>query len=309
VVHKPAQVCPLTALKFAELSAKAGIPKGVINILPGSGAQIGQAIADHPEVRKVGFTGSTPIGAQIMKSCAVSNLKRVSLELGGKSPLIIFSDCDMDKAVRQAMGAVFFNKGENCIAAGRLFVAESIHDDFLRRVVAETKKMVIGDPLDRSTAHGPQNHRAHFEKLMEYVEIGVKEGATLVYGGKRIGDKGLFFEPTIFTNVQDEMYMAKEESFGPIMIISKFKDDDVDTVLRRANKTEYGLASGVFSKDISKVMKVAEKLEAGTVFVNCYNKTDVAAPFGGFKQSGCGKDLGEDALNEYLKTKTVTIEY
>jgi formyltetrahydrofolate dehydrogenase len=244
-----------------------------------------------------------------MKSCAVSNLKRVSLELGGKSPLIIFADCEMDKAVRQAMGAVFFNKGENCIAAGRLFVSENIHDEFLRRVVAETKKMVIGDPLDRSTAHGPQNHRAHFEKLLEYVGIGVKEGATLVHGGKRIGEKGLYFEPTIFTNVQDDTYMAKEESFGPIMIISKFKDDDVEGVLRRANKTEYGLASGVFSKDIGRVMKVAEKLDAGTVFVNCYNKTDVAAPFGGFKQSGCGKDLGEEALNEYLKTKTITIEY
>jgi len=244
-----------------------------------------------------------------MKSCAISNIKKCSLELGGKSPLIILSDADMDKAVRQAMGAVFFNKGENCIAAGRLFVANKIHDQFLSRVVEETKKIVIGDPLDRSTSHGPQNHRAHLQKLLEYCERGQKEGAKLVYGGKQVNRPGLFMEPTIFTDVEDEMYIAKEESFGPVMIISRFDDDDLDAVLVRANKTEFGLASGVFSKDINKVLRVAEKLEAGTVFINCYNKTDVAAPFGGFKQSGFGKDLGEEALNEYLKTKTITIEY
>ncbi|KAM5148548.1 cytosolic 10-formyltetrahydrofolate dehydrogenase [Mantella aurantiaca] len=309
VVLKPAQVTPLTALKFAELTVKAGFPKGVVNILPGAGSLIGQRLSDHPDVRKLGFTGSTPIGKQIMKSCAVSNVKKVSLELGGKSPLIIFTDCDLDKAVRMGMSAVFFNKGENCIAAGRLFVEESLHDDFVRRVVEEVKKMKIGDPLDRSTDHGPQNHKAHLDKLLEYCERGVKEGATLVYGGKQVPRPGFFFEPTIFTDVTDEMFIAKEESFGPVMIISKFSDGDVDGVLRRANDTEYGLASGVFTRDLGKALYVSEKLQAGTVFVNTYNKTDVAAPFGGFKQSGFGKDLGEDALNEYLKTKAVTIEY
>ncbi|KAJ1163571.1 hypothetical protein NDU88_004029 [Pleurodeles waltl] len=309
LVLKPAQVTPLTALKFAELTVKAGIPRGVINILPGSGGLVGQRLSEHPDIRKLGFTGSTPIGKQIMKSCAVSNLKKVSLELGGKSPLIIFNDCDLDKAVRMGMGAVFFNKGENCIAAGRLFVEESIHDEFLRRVVEEIKKMKIGDPLDRSTDHGPQNHKAHLEKLLEYCEIGVKEGATLVYGGRQLPRPGFFMEPTVFTDVEDHMYLAEEESFGPIMVISKFKDGDVEGVLRRANNTEYGLASGVFTKDISKAMYVSEKLEAGTVFINTYNKTDVAAPFGGFKQSGFGKDLGEEALHEYLKTKAVTVEY
>ena len=169
--------------------------------------------------------------------------------------------------------------------------------------------MKIGDPLDRSTAHGPQNHRAHLEKLVEYSDIGVKEGAKLVYGGKQVDRPGLFFAPTIFTDVTDDMYIAKEESFGPIMVISKFPDGDVDGVLRRANNTEFGLASGVFTKDISKALYVTEKINAGTCFVNCYNKTDVAAPFGGFKQSGFGKDLGQEALNEYLKTKTVTVEY
>uniref|UniRef100_A0A8C7TEF2 10-formyltetrahydrofolate dehydrogenase n=1 Tax=Oncorhynchus mykiss TaxID=8022 RepID=A0A8C7TEF2_ONCMY len=266
LVLKPAQVTPLSALKFAELTVKAGIPKGVINIVPGSGGMVGQRMSDHPDIRKLGFTGSTPIGKQIMKSCALSNLKKVSLELGGKSPLIIFSDCDMDKAVRMGMSSVFFNKGENCIAAGRLFVEESIHDEYIRRVVS------ILDPP-----------------------------TTLEWW--------FFMQPTLFTDVEDHMFIAKEESFGPIMVVSKFKDGDIDGVLSRANDTEFGLASGVFTRDINKAMYVSERLDAGTVFVNTYNKTDVASPFGGFKQSGFGKDLGEDALNEYLRTKAVTVEY
>ncbi|XP_059140890.1 cytosolic 10-formyltetrahydrofolate dehydrogenase-like [Physella acuta] len=309
VVLKPAMVTPLTALKFAELSVLAGFPAGVINILPGSGALVGQAMSEHPDIRKLGFTGSTPVGKTIMESCAKANLKKVSLELGGKSPLIIFSDCDLDKAVRLGCGAVFFNKGENCIAAGRLFVEESIHDEFVRRVVVEVEKMKIGNPLDRSTDHGPQNHRAHLEKLVEYCATGVSEGAKLVRGGHQCNRPGLFFEPTIFTDVEDHMMIAKEESFGPVMIISKFIDGDIEGVLRSANNTEFGLASGVFTRDIDKAMRVADSIEAGTVFINTYNKTDVAAPFGGFKQSGFGKDLGEDALNEYLKTKAVTLEY
>uniref|UniRef100_D3ZTP0 10-formyltetrahydrofolate dehydrogenase n=1 Tax=Rattus norvegicus TaxID=10116 RepID=D3ZTP0_RAT len=292
LVLKPAQVTPLTALKFAELTVKAGFPKGVINIIPGSGGVAGQRLSQHPDIRKLGFTGSTSVGKQIMKSCAVSNLKKVSLELGGKSPLIIFSDCELDKAVRMGMGAVFFNKGENCIAAGRLFVEEAIHDEFVTRVVEEIKKMKIGDPLDRSTDHGPQNHKAHLEKLLQYCETGVKEGATLVYGGRQVQRPGFFMEPTVFTGVEDHMYLAKEESFGPIMVISKFQNGDIDGVLQRANNTEYGLASGVFTRDISKAMYVSDRLEAGTVFINTYNKTDVAAPFGGVKQSGFGKDLG-----------------
>eukprot|EP00069_Balaena_mysticetus_P005195 bmy_17825T0 len=271
LVLKPAQVTPLTALKFAELSVKAGFPKGVINIIPGSGSIAGQRLSEHPDIRKLGFTGSTLIGKQIMKSCAVSNLKKVSLELGGKSPLIIFSDCELDKAIRM-------------VRVGQ------VH-------------------LTRSTDHGPQNHKAHLEKLLQYCEAGVKEGATLVYGGRQVQRPGFFMEPTVFTDVEDHMYLAKEESFGPIMVISKFQNGDIDGVLQRANNTEYGLASGVFTRDINKAMYVSEKLEAGTVFINTYNKTDVAAPFGGVKQSGFGKDLGEEALNEYLKTKTVTLEY
>ncbi|XP_071784206.1 cytosolic 10-formyltetrahydrofolate dehydrogenase-like isoform X1 [Asterias amurensis] len=309
VVLKPAQVTPLTALKFAELVVKAGFPPGVINIVPGSGSVVGQRMADHPDIRKLGFTGSTPIGQTIMKSCAESNLKKCSLELGGKSPLVIFADCNMDTAVKQALGAVFFNKGENCIAAGRLYVEDKIHDEFIARVVEDVKKMKIGDPLDRSVSHGPQNHRSHLEKLLEYCEVGKKEGATLVYGGKQVDRPGLFMEPTVFTDVKDDMMMAQEESFGPVMIVSKFNAMDIDGMLRSANATEYGLASGVFTNDISKALYCSDKLNAGTVFVNTYNKTDVAAPFGGFKQSGFGKDLGMEAMNEYLKTKTVTVEY
>uniref|UniRef100_F1KT06 10-formyltetrahydrofolate dehydrogenase n=1 Tax=Ascaris suum TaxID=6253 RepID=F1KT06_ASCSU len=309
VVLKPAQVCPLTALKFAELTAKAGIPPGVVNIVTGSGSEIGQALSNHPLVRKIGFTGSTEVGAQVMSSCACSNIKKVSLELGGKSPLIIFADADLDRAVKQACNAVFFNKGENCIAAGRIFLAESIHDDFVQRMIAETKKMVIGDPLDRATSHGPQNHRAHLLKLVDYVKKGIEDGCRIALGGHHINREGLFFEPTILVDVDDNNFVAKEESFGPVMVVSKFPDDDIEGVLKRANATEYGLAAGVFSKDISKVLRVAQRLQAGTVFVNTYQKTDVAAPFGGYKQSGFGKDLGAEALNEYLHTKTITFEY
>ncbi|XP_076653152.1 mitochondrial 10-formyltetrahydrofolate dehydrogenase [Halictus rubicundus] len=309
VVMKPAQASPLTALKFAELTVKAGFPPGVVNIVPGNGTVTGNAICEHPLIRKLGFTGSTQIGQSIMKSCAVSNLKKVSLELGGKSPLVIFEDVDIQHAVRVGMNSVFFNKGENCIAAGRLFVEESIHDEFLRRVVEETKKISVGNPLDRSTSHGPQNHKAHLNKLLDFVRRGVQDGATLVYGGNRLNRPGWYFEPTIFTDVKDDMYIAKEESFGPVMVISKFSSKNVDDMIRRANSTEYGLASGVLTKDIGRALKFAEKIEAGTVFINTYNKTDVAAPFGGFKMSGFGKDLGQDALNEYLKTKTITIEY
>jgi formyltetrahydrofolate dehydrogenase len=309
VILKPAQVTPLTSLKFGELVVKAGFPPGVINIIPGSGSVVGQAMADHPLVRKLGFTGSTPVGKTIMESCAKSNLKKVSLELGGKSPLIIFADSDMDKAVRYGCSGVFFNKGENCIAAGRLFVEDTIIDEYVERVIAEIKKMKIGDPLDRSTDHGPQNHKAHLDSLVDYCKRGVEDGATLAYGGKQSDRPGLYFEPTVFTDVEDHMFIAQEESFGPVMVISRFSADDIDAVIKRANNTEYGLASGVFTNDLSKALRVADSIQAGTVFVNTYNKTDVASPFGGFKQSGFGKDLGEEALNEYLKTKAVTVEY
>ncbi|KAI6234510.1 10-formyltetrahydrofolate dehydrogenase [Aphelenchoides fujianensis] len=294
VVHKPAQVSPLTALKFAELAARVGFPPGVINIITGRGSTVGQALSDHPKVRKLGFTGSTPVGKTIMASCAKANLKKVSLELGGKSPLIIFSDVDLNRSARQACDAVFFNKGENCIAAG----PGSIHDAFVEKVVGIATKLHIGDPLDRKTDHGPQNHLAHLKSLENFVESAVKGGAQVAYGGKRVDRKGLFFYPTILVNVNDDNFAAERGIFC-----------DVDEVIERANRTEYGLAAGVFSGDTNRALRVARRIKAGTVFVNNYQKTDVAAPFGGVKQSGFGKDLGEEALNEYLQTKTITIEY
>ncbi|XP_033116577.1 cytosolic 10-formyltetrahydrofolate dehydrogenase-like [Anneissia japonica] len=283
VVLKPAQVTPLTALKFSELVVKAGFPPGVINILPGSGSVVGQALTDHPDIRKLGFTGSTPIGKQIMKSCAESNLKKVSLELGGKSPLIVFSDCDLDRAVRQGCGAVFFNKGENCIAAGRLFIEDTIHDEYIKRVVEEVKKMKIGHPLDRSTSHGPQNHRAHLEKLVEYCEIGIKEGATLVYGGKQADMQGLLL-------IILHWHQGKEGKR------SYLKDNTNKKIIMVTIVEHYNVIT------ITKLMLYKRRVRY------CIIKT-VAAPFGGFKQSGFGKDLGEEALHEYLRTKTVTIEY
>ncbi|XP_039297182.1 mitochondrial 10-formyltetrahydrofolate dehydrogenase isoform X2 [Nilaparvata lugens] len=309
VVIKPAEVTPLTALKFAQLSTLAGFPPGVINVVPGTGAVAGVALAEHPDVRKIGFTGSTAVGKLIMRAGSNNKLKRVSLELGGKSPLVILGDADISKAVRMSMGGVFFNKGENCIAAGRVFVESKIHDEFVRKVVEETKKMVIGNPLDRGTDHGPQNHKAHLEKLIAYCRKGQEEGAKLLVGGNRCDRPGYFFEPTIFTDVEDHMYIAKEEAFGPVMVISKFDYRNIDDIIKRANSTEYGLASGICTKNIDRALYFAEKIDSGTVFVNTYNKTDVAAPFGGFKESGFGKDLGEEALHEYLRIKTVTIEY
>uniref|UniRef100_H3B2E7 10-formyltetrahydrofolate dehydrogenase n=1 Tax=Latimeria chalumnae TaxID=7897 RepID=H3B2E7_LATCH len=309
VVLKPAQVTPLTALKFAELTARAGFPKGVVNILPGAGSLVGQRLSDHPDVRKLGFTGSTPVGKQIMKSCAVSNVKKVSLELGGKSPLIIFSDCDLDKAVRMGMSAVFFNKGENCIAAGRLFVEESIHDEFVRKVVQEVKKMKIGDPLDRSTDHGPQNHKAHLNKLVEYCQMGVKEGATLVCGGEQIPRPGFFFDPTVFTCVEDSMFIAKEESFGPVMIISMFKNGD--TLSATACTFNSGLRRNQIFDDIIIVLMTPCLTRAGIVFITRIVQATIFPFVSSFKMLFFPLALfsGEEALNEYLRTKAVTIEY
>uniref|UniRef100_A0A7M4FL09 10-formyltetrahydrofolate dehydrogenase n=1 Tax=Crocodylus porosus TaxID=8502 RepID=A0A7M4FL09_CROPO len=280
LVLKPAQVTPLTALKFAELSAEAGFPKGVINILPGSGGLVGQRLSEHPDIRKLGFTGSTPIGKQIMKR---NKQKQVS------------AYCFL---LTQGMGAVYFNKGENCIAAGRLFVEESIHDEFVKRVVRYLEGLL--GPSSCSESRGMQ--RAPCSSVPS-------QNILLTNDALPVSCAGFFMEPTVFTDVEDHMYIAQEESFGPVMVISKFKDGDVEGVLQRANNTEYGLASGVFTRDINKALYVSEKLEAGTVFINTYNKTDVAAPFGGFKQSGFGKDLGEEALHEYLRTKAVTVEY
>jgi aldehyde dehydrogenase (NAD+) len=306
VVMKPAEQTPLTALRVGELIMEAGFPEGVVNILPGYGPTAGAAIARHMDVDKVAFTGSTEVGHLIMKAAAETNLKRVTLELGGKSPNIVFADADMEQAIEGSHQALFFNQGQCCCAGSRLFVEEKAYDEFVDKSVARAKSRTVGNPFDKSTEQGPQVDQDQFNKVMGYIESGKQEKATLATGGGRVGDKGYFIEPTVFTDVQDDMKIAREEIFGPVMTILKFKD--MDEVVERANKTMYGLAAAVWTKDITKAHAIADSVRAGTVWVNCFDVFDAGAPFGGFKQSGLGRELGEYALSNYTEVKTVTVK-
>ena len=306
VLLKPAEQTPLTALRVGELIVAAGFPAGVVNILPGYGPTAGGAIASHMDVDKVAFTGSTEVGHLIMRAAADSNLKRVTLELGGKSPNIVFADADMDQAIEGSHFALFFNQGQCCCAGSRLFVEEKAYDQFVEKSVARAKKRTVGDPFDRATEQGPQVDDVQFEKVMSYIEAGKREGAALLCGGKRVGDRGYFIEPTVFADVKDTMKIAQEEIFGPVMSIIKFKD--LDEVIERANRTIYGLAAAVWTRDITKAHAIANNVRAGTVWVNCYDVFDAAAPFGGFKQSGLGRELGEYGLQQYTEVKTVTVK-
>jgi aldehyde dehydrogenase (NAD+) len=305
VVLKPAEQTPLTALRVGELIVEAGFPAGVVNILPGYGPTAGQAIARHMDVDKVAFTGSTEVGHLIMEAAAQTNLKRVTLELGGKSPNIVFADADMDKAVEGSHFALFFNQGQCCCAGSRLFVERKAYDEFVQRSVDRARRRTVGDPFDANTEQGPQVDDAQFDKVMSYIESGKQEGAELLCGGGRVGDRGYFIEPTVFAGVRDEMKVAREEIFGPVMTIIPF--DGLDEVIERGNKTMYGLAAAVWTKDITKATAIANGLRAGTVWVNCYDVFDAAAPFGGFKQSGMGRELGEYGLQQYTEVKTVTM--
>jgi aldehyde dehydrogenase (NAD+) len=306
VVMKPAEQTPLTALRVGELIMEAGFPEGVVNLLPGYGPTAGAAIARHYDVDKVAFTGSTEVGKLIMKAAAETNLKRVTLELGGKSPNIVFADADMDEAIEGSHQALFFNQGQCCCAGSRLFVEEKAYDEFVEKSVARAKKRTVGNPFDTNTEQGPQVDQDQFNKVMGYIESGKSEKAKLATGGSRVGDKGYFIEPTIFTDVQDNMKIAQEEIFGPVMAILKFKN--IDEVVERANKNMYGLAAAVWTKDITKAHAIADSVRAGTVWVNCYDVFDAGAPFGGFKQSGIGRELGEYGLANYTEVKTVTVK-
>jgi aldehyde dehydrogenase (NAD+) len=306
VVMKPAEQTPLSALRIGELLLEAGYPEGVVNILPGFGPTAGAAIARHMDVDKVAFTGSTEVGRLIMTAAAQSNLKRVTLELGGKSPNIIFADTDLDAAVEGAHMGIFVNQGQSCCAGSRVFVEEKIYQQFVEKSVARAAKRRVGDPLDPTTDQGPQVDQSQFDRIMGYIESGRTEGATLACGGERVGNRGYFIRPTVFADVQDEMKIAREEIFGPVMSVIAFKD--MDEVIARANKTDYGLAAGVWTNDIKKAHAVANGVRAGTVWVNCYHVLDTRAPFGGFKQSGMGRELGEYALHEYTEVKTVTVK-
>ena len=306
VVLKPAEQTPLTALRVGELIVEAGFPAGVVNILPGYGPTAGAAIANHMDVDKVAFTGSTEVGHLIMEAAAKTNLKRVTLELGGKSPNIVFADADMEQAVEGSHFALFFNQGQCCCAGSRLFVEEKIYDEFVERSVERARKRTVGDPFDKKTEQGPQVDDVQFDKVMSYINAGKREGATLACGGKRVGDRGYFIEPTVFTDVKDEMKIAQEEIFGPVMTVLKFRD--MDELVERANKTMYGLAAAVWTRDIGKAHAIANNVRAGTVWVNCYDVFSAAAPFGGFKQSGMGRELGEYGLQQYTEVKTVTVK-
>ena len=303
VVMKPAEQTPLSALRIGELIVEAGFPEGVVNLLPGFGPTAGAAIASHMDVDKVAFTGSAETGRLILEAAAKSNLKRVTLELGGKSPNIIFHDTDLDEAVEGAHLGIFSNQGQVCCAGSRVFVEEKIYDQFVEKSVARARKRVVGDPFDPKTEQGPQVDQTQFDRVMGYIESGQSEGAALACGGKRVGNRGYFIEPTVFADVQDEMKIAKEEIFGPVMSVIPFKD--LDEVVIRANRTVYGLAAGVWTRDIKKAHAIANSVRAGTVWVNCYNVLDTRAPFGGFKQSGSGRELGEYGLQEYTEVKTV----
>jgi aldehyde dehydrogenase (NAD+) len=306
VVMKPAEQTPLSALRVGELIVEAGFPEGVVNLLPGFGHTAGAAIARHMDIDKVAFTGSTEVGRLIMEAAARSNLKRITLELGGKSPNIIFEDVDLDEAVEGAHLGLFVNQGQSCCAGSRVFVEEKIYDEFVEKSIARALKRKVGDPLDSRTDQGPQVSQSQFDRVMGYIEAGKSEGATLACGGERVGDRGYFVQPTVFSGVQDEMTIAREEIFGPVMSVIPFKD--VDEVIKRANRTPYGLAAGVWTRDIKKALAVANGVRAGTVWVNCYHVLDTRAPFGGFKQSGIGRELGEYGLQQYTEVKTVTVK-
>ncbi|KAE9597031.1 hypothetical protein Lal_00007399 [Lupinus albus] len=303
IVLKTAQQTPLSALYAAKLLHEAGLPPGVLNVVSGFGPTAGAAIATHMDVDKIAFTGSTATGRIVLELAARSNLKTVTLELGGKSPFIVCEDADIDQAVELAHFAIFFNQGQCCCAGSRTFVHESVYDEFVEKSKARALKRVVGDPFKGGVEQGPQVDSDQFKKILKYIRYGVESGAILEAGGQRLGDKGFYIQPTVFSNVQDDMLIAKEEIFGPVQSILKFKD--LDEVIRRANNSPYGLAAGVFTKNIDTANTLTRALRVGSVFVNCYDIFDAGVPFGGYKMSGHGREKGEYGLRNYLQVKAV----
>jgi len=304
VVLKPAEQTPLSALYLAELVQEAGFPAGVLNIVPGFGETAGQPLVDHPEVNKIAFTGSTEVGKLIMEKAA-KTLKRVTLELGGKSPNIILPDADLTEAIPGALNGVMFNQGQVCCAGSRVFVQKKQFDNVVADMVSHAEKIKQGSGIHADTEIGPLVSTEQQNRVLGYIEKGVNEGAELLVGGTKPYEQGYFVSPTIFANVQDEMTIAKEEIFGPV--ISAIPYDNIDDLIARANNSEYGLAAGVWTRDVAKAHYIAENLRAGTVWVNCYNVFDAASPFGGYKQSGIGREMGSYALNSYTEVKSVWI--
>jgi aldehyde dehydrogenase (NAD+) len=305
VVLKPAEQTPLTALRVAELAREAGFPAGVINIVNGYGETTGAALVTHPDVDKIAFTGHVDT-AKVIQRAAADTLKRVTFELGGKSPNVVFADADLDQAVAGAFHAIYFHGGQCCTAGSRLFVEDKVHQEFVERLAEKSKERKLGDPLDPSTEQGPQVSQEQMDKILGYVERGQKEGANLLTGGQRFGKKGYFVEPTVFDNVKDDMAIARDEIFGPVVSVLPFRS--ADEVIRRANSTSYGLAAAIWTRDIDKAHRFAREVKAGTVWVNCYHVVDTTTPFGGFKMSGQGRENGEAALEHYTELKTVTVK-
>ena len=308
VIIKPATQTPLTALALAEVALEVGLPPGVLNVVTGRGSDIGEYLVTHPGIDKVAFTGDTSTGRTVMRNAA-GTLKQITLELGGKSPNIVFADADLDAAVRGATTGIFYGKGEVCAAGSRLLVESGLKDEFIGRVVERARKMRPGDPMDPKTRLGSLVSQAQFDRVLRYVDVGRSEGATLLAGGKRadIGTgKGFFVEPTVFAGVTPEMTIAQEEIFGPVLAVIEFTG--VDDAIAKANDCQYGLAAGLWTRDVKKAHHVAARLQAGTVWVNTYNVYDTAAPFGGYKQSGFGREMGMHALDHYTQTKTVWVD-
>ncbi|GLT98513.1 hypothetical protein SLE2022_160150 [Rubroshorea leprosula] len=303
MVVKPAEQTPLSALYYSHLAKLAGVPDGVLNVITGYGETAGAAISSHMDIDKLRFTGSTEVGRKVMQAAAASNLKPVSLELGGKSPLLIFDDADVNTASSLALSGVLYNKGEICVASSRVYVQEGIYDEFVKQLVEKAKSWVVGDPFDPKVCQGPQVDKKQFEKILYYIEQGKREGATLLTGGKAFSNKGFYIEPTIFVDVKDDMLIAQNEIFGPVFSLMKFKT--IDEAIKRANNTRYGLAAGVVTKDLNVANTVSRSIRAGTIWINCYFGFDVGCPFGGYKMSGFGRDYGLEALYEYFHIKSV----
>ncbi|WVZ81601.1 hypothetical protein U9M48_028956 [Paspalum notatum var. saurae] len=303
IVLKTAEQTPLSALYTAKLLHEAGLPEGVVNVVSGFGPTAGAALASHMDVDKLAFTGSTDTGKIVLELSARSNLKPVTLELGGKSPFIIMDDADVDHAVELAHFALFFNQGQCCCAGSRTFVHERVYDEFVEKAKARALKRVVGDPFRKGVEQGPQIDDEQFNKILRYIRSGVDSGAILVTGGDRLGDKGFYVQPTIFSDVQDGMKIAKEEIFGPVQSILKFKD--LNEVIKRANASQYGLAAGVFTNNLDTANTLTRALKVGTVWVNCFDIFDAAIPFGGYKMSGIGREKGIDSLKNYLQVKAV----